>query len=388
MISKKWLVGGGIVAAAVVAGLYAYSAQAADLGGSCCADLEERLAELEATTARKGNRKVRLVISGEVSKAILYHDITGLAGADKFGVIDNPHSGTKLRLSGEAKVSANTKAGFTFELGFDETAGNLLGLGGAVNDMTVRHSHVWLETALGKVTVGRASTATDGIVEIDLANTNIASVPMSMEPLWTYSGLPGVGLGFINPVGFDGGRANIVRYDTPTFGGFQASASWGGGQTISGDDAWDAAIRYAAEFGGIRFAAGVGYRVESLSSFGASDIRTRAGSASMHHMASGLFLNGAYGLQDSHPLWGDLRMWHVRGGWARNVTGLGLTSIYGEFADHDFKSLNVGSHFWGAGVTQAIDSSALDLFVAYREYDLGGGAFDMRTTLAGARIRF
>jgi hypothetical protein len=27
---------------------------AADLGGDCCADLEERVAELEATTARKG----------------------------------------------------------------------------------------------------------------------------------------------------------------------------------------------------------------------------------------------------------------------------------------------------------------------------------------------
>jgi hypothetical protein len=34
-------------------------AQAADLGGDCCADLEERIAELEATTARKGNRKYR-----------------------------------------------------------------------------------------------------------------------------------------------------------------------------------------------------------------------------------------------------------------------------------------------------------------------------------------
>ena len=35
-------------------------ARAADLGGDCCADLEERIAELEATAARKGNRKVSL----------------------------------------------------------------------------------------------------------------------------------------------------------------------------------------------------------------------------------------------------------------------------------------------------------------------------------------
>src|SRR5215475_2217517 len=48
------------------------SAKAADLGGDCCADLEERVAELEATTARKGNRKMSLTISGHVNKQIMY----------------------------------------------------------------------------------------------------------------------------------------------------------------------------------------------------------------------------------------------------------------------------------------------------------------------------
>lgn len=43
-------------------------AAAADLGGDCYADLEERVAELEATTARKGNRKVSLEVSGQVTK--------------------------------------------------------------------------------------------------------------------------------------------------------------------------------------------------------------------------------------------------------------------------------------------------------------------------------
>ncbi len=45
------------------------SANAADLGGNCCADLEERVAELEATTARKGNRKVSLTVSGWVAQS-------------------------------------------------------------------------------------------------------------------------------------------------------------------------------------------------------------------------------------------------------------------------------------------------------------------------------
>ncbi|HML30397.1 MAG TPA: porin, partial [Hyphomicrobium sp.] len=56
-----------LAAAGLIAGsLSTGSASAADLGGNCCADLEERIAELESTTARKGNRKVSLTVSGWV----------------------------------------------------------------------------------------------------------------------------------------------------------------------------------------------------------------------------------------------------------------------------------------------------------------------------------
>jgi hypothetical protein len=50
------------------------SAKAADLGGDCCADLEERVAELEATTARKGNRKVSPTVSGWINEAVFGWD--------------------------------------------------------------------------------------------------------------------------------------------------------------------------------------------------------------------------------------------------------------------------------------------------------------------------
>src|SRR5262245_28901490 len=39
-------------------------ARAADLGGNCCEDLEERIAEIEGTPTGKGNRKVLLTVSG------------------------------------------------------------------------------------------------------------------------------------------------------------------------------------------------------------------------------------------------------------------------------------------------------------------------------------
>ena len=44
--------------------------EAADLGGDCCADLEERVAELEATTVRKGNKKVKVELYGRVNRVI------------------------------------------------------------------------------------------------------------------------------------------------------------------------------------------------------------------------------------------------------------------------------------------------------------------------------
>ena len=65
-----------MVAAAVCAlGLFAASpAKAADLGGDCCADLEERVAELEATTVRKGNKKVKVELYGRVNRVINFWD--------------------------------------------------------------------------------------------------------------------------------------------------------------------------------------------------------------------------------------------------------------------------------------------------------------------------
>ena len=64
-----------LVATAATALIGAFShlpVEAADLGGDCCADLEERVAELEATTVRKGNKKVKVELYGrsEPSRSI------------------------------------------------------------------------------------------------------------------------------------------------------------------------------------------------------------------------------------------------------------------------------------------------------------------------------
>src|SRR3990172_2213474 len=53
-----------VVALVLLAGLgsslAAAVAHAADFGGECCAELEERVADFEATTVRRGNEKVSI----------------------------------------------------------------------------------------------------------------------------------------------------------------------------------------------------------------------------------------------------------------------------------------------------------------------------------------
>ena len=90
------------LAAVAIASLFGTSAIAADLGGNCCADLEERIAELEATTARKGNRKVSLTVSGHVNEAVLWWDDDFESNVYQ---VTNLVSQTRFRFVGEAKIT-------------------------------------------------------------------------------------------------------------------------------------------------------------------------------------------------------------------------------------------------------------------------------------------
>ena len=109
---------GGRINFALVLGLgffiAATPASAADLGGDCCADLEERIAELEATTARKGNRKVSLEISGQVNEAVLWWDDGAESNAY---VVTNDNSRTRFRFKGKAKIDKDWEAGYQIEVG-------------------------------------------------------------------------------------------------------------------------------------------------------------------------------------------------------------------------------------------------------------------------------
>ncbi len=107
---KRNAAAGAVSALLVIGALAAAPAQAADLGGDCCADLEERVAELEATTARKGNRLMSVTISGRVDQGLLWYDYMGEALEFQSGSAFQTTTGAPTRMR-PISTSSITTAG-------------------------------------------------------------------------------------------------------------------------------------------------------------------------------------------------------------------------------------------------------------------------------------
>jgi hypothetical protein len=397
------------------------SAKAADLGGDCCADLEERVAELEATTARKGNRKVSLTITGQVNRAILYWD-DGHTSKTYWG-LDNTSSSSRFSFLGEAKIAPKVKAGFEIMLEiegggtgskvnqFDEdgkiAATAPLGNGISFNGPSIdayfgdaRRVAAWIEHAdAGRLTLGRYEGAGTPYT-IDLGGIgavapgskaigNVTSFYLRGPNGEVFSAIWG---NVLDPVGNSNGtlgRRELLRYDSPSLMGFLASAS------IDEDgSSWGVQLRYAGEFSGVRLAGHVGYdRSRDRATPTAIDptnfiftgpkpnVRAWGAAGSVLHVPSGLFLQGhwyktMYGDPVANTYWGsvtssvvdptvttvdgyqkDGKDWLVQGGITKNWTGWGNTSLYGEYG----KSIDFAAFTGGRDFTATGFTSIFDI---------------------------
>jgi predicted porin len=390
------------------------AAVAADLGGNCCADLEERVAELEATTARKGNRKVSLTVSGYIAQEITTWDDGGETNTYIHGL--GPTQASNVRFLGQATIVPGWTAGYLIRIQdlsnnpFSKTAGvgvdqNTPELNSGLNTQIA----YWFLASkdLGKVSVGKQMhAAKSAVMFTDVSGTQIFDNYTFLDGFPQFflrqengalSTLTWGQLAFCYsqslPLGGDcnGLVMNGVRYDTPAVAGFSASASWGE------DDFWEVAGRYAGEVSGFKLAFGVGYS-EMM------DEKTTGAAVSPHknsdffqiggyaqHLESGLFVHAAYGHEDNNDTLlsngvhraPDGEHWYVKAGIRRKWTGLGATIVYGDYAQYIDQlgpaALTAGAtsstfNRFGAGIAQEIDAAAMTLYVKYQHYeaDLSG----------------
>ena len=400
-------------------------AEAADLGGGCCADLEERIAELEMTTARKGNRKVSVTITGYVTKQIMFWD----DGVEHNAYINDlgPTQATNFRITGEATIAPGWKAGYMMRI--QDLHDNPMGANQEVpsSDMglNVQMSHWYIASKdYGKLAVGRnALAAKSAAMFTDLSGTQVIANYVLFDGGGFFMRSNGVllpvkwgDLGYCyaqqRPWGgdCDGIVMNGVRYDSPVMAGFSVSASYGE------DDDWEVAGRYTGTVSGFKLAFGIGYSVNTDQLTQPPPISLSKESAVFQvggyaqHLATGLFLHAAYGEEDNNnkkTLAGftepDSNQWYVKGGIRRQWTSLGHTVLYGEAGTYIDQmgpiALSAGatsSEFtrWGLGAVQEIDAASMSIWLKYREHtaEVTGfapaGIDDFRYVSTGALINF
>lgn len=390
---------------------------AADTGGmNGVADLEERVADLESTVVTRGNRKMSLTLSGQVSRSILYWNDGDKSGT--YAGLDNQTQSTRFALTGSAKISPTLMAGFEVmtEIGMGARSNevNQLNGDGAVSGdsgLAVRTANWWLEDkAMGRVTVGRLNLG-GPVATIDLGGISTVA---SASPAQVGGGMFVFGgpLAMSNLLGptYGGDRIEAVRYDTANLGGFVGSAAWGE------DKVWSTSIRYAGEFSGIRIAAGVGYQKQDAETFtGGLDTATAAfrgeaewsASAAAMHVASGIFAQGQFSRSEFFN-GSEATFYLAQGGISKNWFGPGNTSLYGEYGKAEgyvktflpaawTSDVNSDVMFYGVGAIQQLDAAAMEIFLGWRRFDMevstplfGGLKVDDQIDIVhgGARIRF
>jgi hypothetical protein len=382
----------------------ASSSQAADLGGNCCADLEERIAELEATTARKGNRKMSLTITGQVHRTIIWYD-DGHSSRTYYG-LDNTNSSTRFIMAGTAKINPKTSMGFEIMIEidaggtsskanqFDEDGKVTTVVSGAIapgasfnagsdSYTDVRHAAWWIEhTDLGRLIVGRWDAS---MVDATIDLTGHIFLPASNSfslinngfyirgPVGQFYAMTWGNIG--DPSAAGSNRSEMVRYDSAAWQGFILSS-----MIAEAGDYWGSRLRYAGEFNGVRLAGSVGYdkitdrqtptTLDPTSAvfIGLAPNQEVWGVAlSAMHVPTGLFVQGHWNHVDFNAptnvnsgYWGSgggatqkpADQWLIQGGISKNWFGYGNTSTYGEYGKAlDWGASSAGRSFAGTTAT-------------------------------------
>jgi predicted porin len=354
-------------------------AQAADPGSECCADLDARVAELEETVARRGNRRVGVEVYGLVNQALLgWYD----GKESNAYLVTNDNQRTRFGFKGKAKIDKNWEAGFKLEIGIRTANSKRVSQIDPKGDdnpddvgFDLRDIYWYLkEKHRGTLIVGLSTAATDKITEINLTQTesfakysDVEDTGLGMLLRSAVNGrLTASGISWRRLIGDSGDQPgegergfDVVKYESPVLHGFWLTASLGA------KEFWDVALRYKEEFGDIKFEAGVGYlevidgaelavcaaaEVDNIAFDGTvhsnQDCQNYGGSFSVLHEKTGLFLNFGTGLKVDNLIRDTQRFsganvdegqffWAAQAGVEKKFNDLGKTTVYGEYYDYD-----------------------------------------------------
>ena len=366
---------------------------------------------------------VEFSVSGHINRAIISVDGGGASAkpdAHDGDVqhVDSNASQTRFRFTGSEELESGMTAGVQLEYGLGTN---------------VRHANVYLSTAGGKITVGHASMATDGMAHADLGGA-----------AWLGGATNWCSYASSGPAcpSNDGGRGPVLRYDTPAIGPASIAVSTGNNDYFDiklsiagsmGDAGYDFRIGHIAEYEADVAAVAATNRTvrgEDLAKVLMSeDLEANEDGVEAHEMENGVTLTDLSGTTDSQGL-ADLHNKYTPGtaagtkdvgdvttmsgavsfgqgtsvaaAWSQAETGSQVEYQYLKL-DHSYGDGSVGLYFksgeYGAGAKKGVDGSLWGVGIGH---SLGGGATayagyrqisedgmkDIDLLLAGMRVTF
>ena len=343
-----------------------------------------------ATGAQAQAQGLKLEISGQVNRAFMAAD-DGVKSDSFF--VDNDNSGSRFRFLGSGIAVPGLTAGFVYEVEFQGNDSNLVsmpGSGGPGREVSPslgeRHTAIFLEGGWGKLTLGQTDGAANGGTEVDLSGTTVAH--------FSGANLIGGGIAFRNSATNAFGptitattnnqdfesRYDVVRYDTPLFGGFRLAGSLGN----KGDsDVKEVALSYSSKLAIGQLAGVVGWSSKDVAT---GDDQVWGGSISWLH-GSGFNVTAAYSNRElDAATTGDKKFSYLKVGYK-----VGKHAVSVDFGRGEDQALaGDEADFYGVGYVYT-PAPWIELYGLLKQHtlDRSVGSFEnINLVMVGTRVKF
>lgn len=356
----------------------------------CAAALPIALLAGQAATAQDGFR-----FYGHLIPAHVTFDDGGTSTSE---FADSGHAPSRVGIWWESAANNGTfKFNFETALGFRGTGGISQTTTPDFWDWKVTNLRkiegIYMSERLGTISFGQGSMASDGVANSDYSGTGLTTYNAIGDSAGgfffrtTGGALSAVTVGSVFK-NFDGSRKGRARYDTPSLGGVNLSASVGTEILASGnnDVLYDIAARYAGEHGSMMVKASAGVLWTNVSGGGTS--HQYAGTVSALHTPSGFNVTVAAGQNSA-----DASYVYGKVGVTRKFFSAGSTAVALDYyMGQDMVTAGDSSDTVGIGVVQHIDKANMEVYLGYRCYSYSDTSVttyrDANSILFGGRWKF
>ena len=333
--------------------------------------------------------QVKLSIYGMVNRAVNVVD-DGKSTDAYF--VDNDNSESRVGFLGTAQINDDLTVGSKIELTIaPDKAGNVNQNDTEAGDVfDQRWAAVAAESKrYGKLSLGKGYTASYGTASRDLSKTNVISyvtvadtaggMLFRQEDTDVLTDLS-IAEAFQS---FDGlNRRSRVRYDTPTYNGFQLSTS------LLTEQRYDGALWWGGQGNGFR---AIGAASIADPKIDDADLQY-TGSFSVLHENTGLNLTLSAGLleQDTQS---DKENYYAKLGWLKRFFPFGETAFSLDYTKTEHQPTeNDDGYSFGLAAVQHFEKYGSEIFFLYRDYsldrDLEPEVNDINVISLGSRIKF